>query len=88
MSRRRRDIGYTAEKAIRAQLSEGGSVLGISLKYSCSQGLIRTIRDGTRNNEFLDTPPQKQIMCTACGTRPKAPELTYLCQVCFKEEGE
>jgi len=91
MSRQRKDITHAVEDTIREELMDGATVQGTSLKYSCSEGLIRTIRTGTRNSSFLDAvkaPAQDVVMCSACGERPKDPDLRKLCRQCFQENSE
>lgn len=88
MSRRRWDINFNKEAVIRQELSTGKSVRGLSMKYDCSEGLIRQIRDKTRKADYLKNPPPKAPpkpvdLCTACKTNPKDPELKYLCRSCF-----
>lgn len=89
MTRRRWDINPNVEAKIRQELGTGKSVLSLSMKYECSEGLIRQIRDKTRKASYLKNPPpkpppMKQELCTACRTNPKAPDLKYLCRSCFE----
>ena len=89
MSKRRPDITLAVEEDIRGKLKDGGtSVLALSRAYNCSQGLIRSIRDGVRHNAFLAkqgaAPPTDTVLCTACNTRPKDPDLRKLCRWCYE----
>lgn len=83
MSKHRYDIGEEEEKAIRKSLQNGSTVFDESIKYNCSQGLIRSIRDKTRTPSLKKTSISDDELCTACGLYKKTGR--FLCDACYRK---
>jgi hypothetical protein len=82
MGKHRDDL---SEREIRFDLLTGMSVTDVAAKYRCSTGLVRKIqaRKGLRTKR---APPDGEPLCTCCDTRPRHPELHFLCEDCFKRQ--
>jgi len=84
MGKYRDDI---SERSIKFDLINGKSVTATAKKFGCSEGFVRTIRDGKRKappvQPSLECVPAEQLCC-CCGVRPIAPGNRFLCDYCHR----
>jgi hypothetical protein len=70
-----------------------GDVNTVCKRLNCSYRLVHDVKMGRRKDIGPKPIPKNPLPpaedpCTCCGFRPKAPGNRYLCEDCFRNEGE